>query len=107
MCDISDSLIKISNDEKERSDSNHIGVHIVGIHHCHAVSCWMMVFEVEWVVWGVVDQIFKDRHSFLVERLDIGALTVWLVCTCIEYRQIFAKYILHYILTTSAMPESD
>ncbi len=59
------------------------------------------------MVRGIVNQVFKDRHTFLVEGLDIGTLAVRFVGTCAKNGQIFAEYFLDYILPTAAVAESD
>lgn len=82
----SDCLLQVCKDEEEGSDSNHIGVEILGVHHSHAVACGMVIPEVEVVFGGVCDVVVENRDSALfVKWLGVCTVAIWLVLPCTDY----------------------
>jgi hypothetical protein len=58
-------LLEVSDDVEESSNANNVGVEVLGVHHCHAVSCRVVVSKVEFVLWSICDIVVEDWDSSL------------------------------------------
>ena len=90
MRNVTDCFVQIGDDVQESRNPEHIGVHVIWVHHAHGVSCRVMVFEVEGVVRSILDQVVEDRDALVSQIFDICGIGSIFVCSRIENREIFA-----------------
>jgi hypothetical protein len=103
-----DRRIQVCHDIQHGRDPNHIGVHIVGVHHRHRVPGRVVVLEIELMVGCVVHDVVQNRNSSgFVERLHIGRVSVVGVLARSQNRQVLGQDVLDDLFAHSSMPEAQ
>lgn len=101
--------IQIREDIRQNSNSQHIRIHLIGVHYRHRVSLSVVIGEVELLVGGVLYDVFDHGHALLEEMLGIGLFAVLSDEVAVYQREVFGGDVFHELAGcgVTGKPESQ